>query len=87
MEQLVINCFTHWPRDVQNDAVPSVESWSEAILRPDTWTDLAFTQLVADLYKVAVKVTGVNDLSDIIALGIVGPCDGAPHTALIETAV
>ena len=87
LEQLVINCFSHWPSNVQSSAAPSIEAWSAAILHPETWTDLAFTQIVADLFSVAVSVTGVNDLSEIFALGIVGPCDGTTPVALIETGV
>ena len=55
------------------------------ISKPETWTDIAFLQIVADMCQVAIHVTGVSDLSEIVPdMLLLLPCDQKPPKALLR---
>ena len=55
------------------------------ISKPETWTDIAFLQVVSDMCGVAIHVTGVSDLSEIIPdMLLILPCDKKPPKALLR---
>ena len=82
--QLVIDTMLHWPSG-SFDFDVSVENWCKMISKPETWTDIAFLQIVADMCQVAIHVTGVSDLSDIIPdMLLLLPCDKKPPKALLR---
>ena len=56
---LVINTMLHWPHGA-TDLKTSVENWCALISKPETWTDIAFLQIVSDMCQVAIHVTGVG---------------------------
>ena len=59
---LVIDTMLRWPKGAVGDLPASVENWCQMISKPETWTDIAFLQIVADMCQVAIHVTGVSDL-------------------------
>ena len=55
------------------------------ISKPETWTDIAFLQIVADMCQVAIHVTGVSDLSEIVPdMLLLLPCDEKAPKALLR---
>eukprot|EP00900_Chrysochromulina_parva_P014463 jgi/Chrpa1/23017/Chrysochromulina_OHIO_Genome00024650-RA len=63
----------------------TVEAWCRSIAKPASWTDLAFLQVAADCYNVAIYIHTVNDLSDVGSLGAILPCAStSPPVALLE---
>ena len=55
------------------------------ISKPETWTDIAFLQIVSDMCQVAIHVTGVSDLSKIVPdMLLLLPCDKKPLKALLR---
>ena len=82
--QLVIDAMLHWP-SCSFDGNVSVENWCKMISKPETWTDIAFLQVVSDMCGVAIHVTGVSDLSEIIPdMLLILPCDKKPPKALLR---
>ena len=82
--QLVIDTMLHWPSG-SFDFDVSVENWCKMISKPETWTDIAFLQIVTDMCHVAIYVTSVSDLSDIIPdMVLLLPCDKKPPKALLR---
>lgn len=81
---LVINTMLQWPQG-STDLEPSIENWCDMISRPETWTDIAFLQIVSDLCQVAIHVTGVSDLSEIVPdMLLILPCNQQPPKALLR---
>ena len=81
---LVINTMLQWPQG-STDLEPSIENWCDMISRPETWTDIAFLQIVSDLCQVANHVTGVSDLSEIVPdMLLILPCNQQPPKALLR---
>ena len=82
---LVINCMLGWPLDPTQHVEASVENWCKMISKPETWTDIAFLQIVSDMCEVAIHVTGVSDLSEILPdMLLILPCDKKPPKALLR---
>ena len=82
--QLVIDAMLHWP-SCSFDGDVSVENWCKMISKPETWTDIAFLQIVSDVCGVAIHVTGVSDLSEVIRdMLLILPCDRKPPKALLR---
>ena len=82
--QLVIDAMLHWP-SCSFDGGVSVENWCKMISKPETWTDIAFLQIVSDVCGVAIHVTGVSDLSEVIPnMLLILPCDRRPPKALLR---
>ena len=87
VRELILLNISHWPTTVLGDLPPTVESWCRLIVIRHTWTDVAFTQLVADLYSCAIHMLGVDDLSQVWDMGTLSPCDKRTAKALLEVAV
>ena len=82
---LVINCMLGWPLDPTQHVEASIENWCQMISKPETWTDVAFLQIVSDMCEVAIHVTGVSDLSEILPdMLLILPCDKKPPKALFR---
>ena len=82
---LVIDTMLRWPKGAVGDLPASVENWCQMISKPETWTDIAFLQIVADMCQVAIHVTGVSDLSEILPdMLLLLPCDQKPPKALLR---
>ena len=75
VRELILLNVSHWPTAVLGDLPPTVESWCRLIVIRHTWTDVAFTQLVADLYNCAIHMLGVGDLSQVWNGGTFSPGD------------
>ena len=87
MEKLIMLNINHWPETALQGKPRSVATWQELILQPETWTDVAFVQLAADLFRVSFHHIGVDDLSSVFDMGTITPCDGAASVALCEIGV
>ena len=87
MEKLIQLNVNHWPAHALQGKPRTIETWQELILQPATWTDVAFVQLTADLFKVSFHHIGVDDLSTVFDMGTISPCDGASSVALCEIGV
>ena len=87
VETLILLNVNHWPAHALQGKPPTVQTWQELILQPATWTDVAFVQLVADVFKVSFHHIGVDDLSTIFDMGTISPCDGVASVALCEIGV
>ncbi|KAL3928373.1 MAG: hypothetical protein SGPRY_002413 [Prymnesium sp.] len=81
---LIKECVSAWPVAARGGQPATVDVWQRCIRQPDTWVDIAFIQLAADAFGVAIHVIAVNDLSAVASLGVLVPADGVPPTALIE---
>ena len=81
---LVINTMLRWPNGA-TELETSIENWCALISKPETWTDIAFLQIVSDMCQVAIHVTGVSDLSEIVPdMLLLLPCDQKPPKALLR---
>ena len=87
MEKLIMLNINHWPEVALQGKPRTVATWQELILQPETWTDVAFVQLAADLFRVSFHHIGVDDLSTVFDMGTITPCDGAASVALCEIGV
>ena len=87
IQELIEACISHWPKEVLHGKPRTAETWRELIVHPTTWTDVAFTQLVADKFEVSFHHLGVDDLSNIFDMGTISPCDGRASKALCEIGV
>jgi hypothetical protein len=82
--QLVIDTMIRWPQG-STTLQPSVANWCQLISKPETWTDIAFLQIVSDMCQVAIHVPGVADLSEVVPdLLLLLPCDEKPPKALLR---
>ena len=83
LEGLILRCL-----EDDSGSIPSplltVESWCHHIAQPASWTDLAFLQVAADRYQVAISIHTVDDLSTVGHLGVILPCQHRRPLALIE---
>lgn len=81
---LVIQTMLQWPHGA-TELSPSIENWCAMISKPETWTDIAFLQIVSDMCQVAIHVTGVSDLSEIVPnMLLLLPCNQKPPKALLR---
>ena len=87
VQQLIKFNIAHWPDHALYGRERTVQSWRELIVLPDTWTDVAFTQLAADLRGAHVHLIAVDDLSKVWDMGTISPCNGKEGTALVEVGV
>lgn len=88
MGELILMNVRHWPEEARHGLEPTIDSWQRLIRLPDTWTDVAFTQAVADLCGVAIHMIGCNDLSEVWDMGTITPCTPhPPMKALLEIGV
>ena len=87
VRELVLLNVQHWPHEARQGKPPTVETWCELIKLPLTWSDVAFTQIVADLAMISFHHLGVDDLSDLFDMGTIGPCNGVAPVALCEIGV
>jgi len=85
MEGLILRCLSDDLGSSPDALMQTVEAWCRSIARPASWTDLAFLQVAADCYNVAIYIHTVNDLSDVGILGAILPCAStSPPVALLE---
>ena len=82
--ELIVHCMTCWPDEARGNMVPSVNNWAKIIGLRESWTDLAFIQVVADIAQVAIRMTAVDDLSKVWEAGVVLPCNKDVPKALIH---
>ena len=61
-----------------------MDGWCHHIAQPASWTDLAFLQVAADCFQVALLIHTVNDLSTVGSLGAILPCHHSAPVALLE---
>lgn len=87
MRDLIQLNVENWPEHSLRGKPPTIASWVELIVHPDTWTDVAFTQLTSDLFKVSFHMIGVDDLSTVFDMGTMSPCNGIASVALCEIGV
>ena len=87
MQELIELNVSHWPEHAMHGLERTVESWRQLIVRPDCWTDVAFTQLAADLRRAHIHLIAVDDLSKVWDMGTISPCNGVQGTALVEVGV
>ena len=79
--ELIIECYSNWPHV---SGPLTVDAWRDLIAQPETWTDLAWLHSVADMCKVTIDVTVVNDLSAIWHLGALTPCNDERARRVLE---
>ena len=83
LEGLILRCLADDLGHSPGALMHTVEAWCHNIAKPASWTDLAFLQVAADCYRVAIYIHTVDDLSTVGDLGVILPCDSAP-VALLE---
>ncbi len=84
LEGLILRCMEDNPGSGSNSLTQTVRSWCQDIAKPASWTDLAFLQVAADCYGVAIYIHTVDDLSTLGNLGVILPCSQTVPTALLE---
>ena len=85
LEGLILRCLSDDLGGSPDALMQTVEAWCRSIAKPASWTDLAFLQVAADCYNVAIYIHTVNDLSDVGNLGAILPCAStSPPVALLE---
>ena len=87
MSDLIKLNVEHWPSGALQGKPPTLATWAELIVEPDTWTDVAFTQAASDLFKASFHLIGVDDLSTVFDMGTISPCNGVASEALCEIGV
>jgi len=83
LEGLILRCLADDLGHSPGALMHTVEAWCHNIAKPASWTDLAFLQVAADCYRVAIYIHTVDDLSTVGDLGVILPCDSVP-VALLE---
>ena len=85
LEGLILRCLSDDLGHSPGALMHTVEAWCHSIAKPASWTDLAFLQVAADCYHVAIYIHTVDDLSTVGNLGVILPCtSAAPPVALLE---
>ena len=84
LEGLILRCMEDNPGSGSNSLTQTIQSWCQDIAKPASWTDLAFLQVAADCYGVAIYIHTVDDLSTLGNLGVILPCSQTVPTALLE---
>ena len=87
MRELIKLNIEHWPTHALQGKPRTIATWAELIVLPETWTDVAFTQLTSDLFQVSFHLIGVDDLSSVFDMGTISPCNGVASVALCEIGV
>lgn len=80
----ISECVAAWPSAARGGQPATIAVWQNCIRQPDTWVDVAFIQLAADAFQVAIHVISVNDLSVVSSLGVLVPANGVNPIALLE---
>ena len=85
LEGLILRCLSDDLGSSPDAMMQTVEGWCSSIAKPTSWTDLAFLQVAADCYNVAIYIHTVDDLSNVGNLGAILPCAStSPPVALLE---
>ena len=84
LEGLILRCMHDAPGGAPGPLTHTVDGWCHHIAQPASWTDLAFLQVAADCFQVALLIHTVNDLSTVGSLGAILPCHHGAPVALLE---
>ena len=82
--ELCTESFKSWPTEFQQGLEPSEESYLTVVEQKEAWTDLPFCLLSADCFEIIAALTGVNDLSDVFPMPVLGPLQGQKPKAWLD---
>ena len=82
--ELCVESMKSWPLEFQQGLEPNAEAYLSIVEQKEAWTDLPFLLLKTDCFEVISALTGVNDLSDIFPMPVLGPLRGQEPKAWLD---